>query len=364
MNRHFVALILPLVLHLFLAAQQAPTVEKAAAHAPATLPDPTSTTAYDPYFSEGRGYWERNHLIYVDPLVPRVDIYDKDKFRSSVKVLIPDSKDTRVTDATATEDRRIIVSGCYLPWKDHIRCFIGVAHPDGHVSPMVDTGKFSPKQISSCDGATVWAIGWLRTGPDLDRDSPTDPYHILREYRLSDGKMVNSTLERATFALAPGPAVPSGHNYPDLTLRCAGKLLGVYEGESDEWIEYDLSSNRLNRWKLPTHDHLFGEYDSNGKMLLRSLPPLTRITGVAMLDSGEVYASFNRLVKDGTPKEIQVGLYRLQKAGDRGDWIAVPGTIGPEDQPGAFEKLNGTDGVNLVYSRFGEHFWSFSPAPH
>jgi hypothetical protein len=120
----------------------------------------------------------------------RVDLYDKDTFRSSVKVSIPNTNRVHVFDATVTEDGRLIVSGCYLPENGRRHCFVGVANPDGHVSPIVDTEKFSPMQISTCDGASVWAIGWLRTGPDLDREARDQPYHILREYRLADGKMV------------------------------------------------------------------------------------------------------------------------------------------------------------------------------
>jgi hypothetical protein len=361
MKRHVVVLTLPLVLQLLLAAQQVSTIHKAAALRQAALPAPTSTTAYDPYFNEGRGYWERNRLIYVHPRDTRVDLYDKDTLRSSVKISIPNSRDVSLSDATVTEDGRLIVSGCYLPEKGQIRRFVGIANPDGRVSPMVDTGRFSPKQIDTCGGATVWAIGWVRTGPDLDREATDEPYHILREYRLADGKMVNSTIERTTFAPWSPPAF-SGHDFPDLTMRCAGKLLGIYEGASDEWIEYDLARGELSRWQLPKQDHPWGEYDDDGKILPISYRR-TRISGVAMLDSGDVYASFVRLVKDSPPMGIQVGLYRLKKTGDRGDWIAVPGTLGPDDLPGAFDQLNGTDGVHLVYSRFGEHTWSFSSAP-
>ncbi len=105
------------------------------------------------------------------------------------------------------------------------------------------------------------------------------------------------------------------------------------------------------------------EYDENGEpqpMFNRR----TRISGVAMLNSGDVYASFVRLIKDGPPAEIQVGLFRLQKEGSGGDWVAIADTLDRDGQPGAFESLNGTDGAHLVYSRFGEHGWFFSPAPH
>ena len=53
-------------------------------------------------------------------------------------------------------------------------------------------------------------------------------------------------------------------------------------------------------------------------------------------------------------RQVTVGLYRLEKTGDRGNWVEIGGTAGPRSQPGAFDSLNGTDGTDLVYSRFGE----------
>jgi len=95
--------------------------------------------------------------VYVYPLDTRVDLYDKDTLRSSFKISIPNSRDVSLSDATVTEDGRLIVSGCYLPQKGQIGCFVGIASPDGRVSPMVNTGKFSPIQVSTwCHGMGDW----------------------------------------------------------------------------------------------------------------------------------------------------------------------------------------------------------------
>jgi hypothetical protein len=319
MSRQLVASTLPLIFSLFVAAQQVSTTQDAVAHKQSALPAPTSTTAYDPYFSEGRGYWEGNYLVYVPPRDDvRVDLYDKDTFRSSVKVSIPNTNRVHVFDATVTEDGRLIVSGCYLPENGRRHCFVGIASADGHVSPMVDTGKFSPMQVSTCDGASVWAIGWLRTGPDLDREA-LEPYPILREYRLTDGKMLNSMLQRTTFARWPPPAY-SGHDFPDLTMRCSGRVLGIYEGASDEWIEYNLNTGRLRRWKLPKQDHPWAEQDKDGNILPKPDAP-TWISGIAMIDSGDVYASFVHVRHVVDRYQKSVGLYRLRKASDHGDCL-------------------------------------------
>jgi hypothetical protein len=225
---------------------------------------------------------------------------------------------------------------------------------------MVDTGHFSPKQISACDGTTVWALGWIRSGPDLDREARDESGDILREYRLSDGTMVRSTLKRSMFPPTSRPAF-SGHDFPDVTMRCSGKLLGIYEGASDEWIEYNLDTDTLSRWKLAKADHAWADQDTEGNILPK--PDIrTSVTGVAMLDNGEVYASFLRHSWSGKAGST-LGLYHLKKSGNHANWDPIESTLAPANQQGAFDRLNGTDGVHLVYSRVEERGWFFSAPP-
>jgi hypothetical protein len=326
-----------------------------------TLPAPNSITAYDPFFSEGRGYWERDYLVYVDPRSPRVDLYDKDKDQASVKVTIPGYSDFSLSDATVTLDGHLIISGCsFADVGGKIHCFIGLASRDGHVSPLINTGRFAPMKISTCDGATVWAMGWLRAPPYFDREGD-EPHDVLRLYRLSDGKIIESELPRSSFPAWPDPSLPGEFELPDLTMQCRGTTLGIYEGASDEWIEYDTASSKLTRWKLLPQTHHFAQYDNSGNILPFPVHA-TFITGLAMLDSGDVYASFVHQARDGSAKET-VGLFRLQKATDLSTWSPIDGTLGSYGEQGTFDELCGTDGENLVYSRFGEHHWFFSLPP-
>ena len=82
-----------------------------------------------------------------------------------------------------------------------------------------------------------------------------------------------------------------------------------------------------------------------------------------MLDSGDVYASFVHEVRDGSAA-LTTGLFRLQKAGEQAVWSPVDGALGSPAKQGSFQELCGTDGRNLVYSRYGEHHWFFSSQPH
>lgn len=202
------------------AAQQTTGVPNSTTTKSSTLPAPNSMTAYDPFFSEGRGYWERDYLVYVDPHSPRVDLYDKDKNVASVKVRIPGYSDFSLSDGTVTPDGHLVISGCsHADEGGKIHCFIGLASRDGYVSPLVDTETFSPTKIRTCDGATVWAMGWLRAPPYFDREGD-EPYDVLRLYRLSDGKIVDSELRRETFPAWPSPSLPGEFELPDLTMQC------------------------------------------------------------------------------------------------------------------------------------------------
>ncbi|MGA9965566.1 MAG: hypothetical protein WBQ10_10225 [Terriglobales bacterium] len=266
-----------------------------------------------------------------------------------------------MSDATVTLDGHLIISGCsFADVGGKIHCFIGLASRDGHVSPLIETVRFAPMKVSTCDGETVWAMGWLRAPPYFDRESD-EPYDILRLYRLSDGKIIDSELPRSSFPAKSAP-VRAGFGSSELTIQCRGTTLGIYEGASDEWIEYDTDSSKLARWKLlPLWHHQFANYDSGGNLLHLPVHP-TFITGVAMLDSGEVYASFVHQARDGSA-EATVGLFQLQKAAEESRWSLVDGRLGSYREQGKFHELCGTDGKNLVYSRFGEHHWFFSSPP-
>jgi len=323
----------------------------------ATLPAPSGTTAYDPFFSEGRPVWERDYLVYVEPLSPRVELFDKDKDLASVKVTIPGFSDLTLSDATVTTDGKLIVAACSrADVGGKIHCFIGLASRDGRVSPIIDTERFAPRTISTCDGSTVWAMGWLRAPPYFDREGD-ESYDVLRLYRLSDGKIVDSKLPRKSFPRYSGLFV----GVPELTMQCRGTRLGIYLGTSDEWLEYAAGDSQPTHWKLPKQTHHFAQYDSKGEVL--PLPVhVTFITGLAMLDSGDVYASFVHEARDGSAKAT-TQLFRLEKSNEQARWVPVAGAYGTYGDQGTFNELTGMTGKNLVYSQHGGYHWLFSSPP-
>ena len=357
-RRLVLALVLPMVALTYVAAQQESNMLKAASFTQATLPAPNSTTAYQPFWSLGRGFWKGDNLIFLDPRVPRIDLYDKNSIRTSVKVKFPDNADVRLYDAIVTADGHLIVSGSYKPDVGEIHDFIGMPDIEGHVSPIIDTGSFIPRMISTCDnGATIWAMGGSRNTWNPNT-RVHDPHDALRQYIFSDGSMKTSLLSTATLSMGPDAV---NVNAPDQIMQCHDKTLGIYMGLSDQWIEYDTYSNKLTRWQLPKRFHHWAEQDSQGKLLPDPIV-LKYVTGFVMLNSGDVYASFDD--HDNSSGKSVLGLYRLEKNGDQGTWIPVAGTEGDYKQKGTFHQLEGTDGKNLVYSKFGEQYWYFSSEPH
>jgi hypothetical protein len=237
-----------------------------------------------------------------------------------------------------------------------IHCFVGLSSREVRVSPIVDTERFAPRRISTCDGETVWVMGWLRAPPYFDREGD-GPYDVLRLYRLRDGKIVDSELPRSSFEHWP----IGGLGLPELTMQCRGTTLGIYEGVSDEWIEYDAANSQLTRWKLPKVTHHSIQYDSSGKQIPFPIH-VTSITRAAMLDSGEVYASFGHVARDGSARRT-MGLFRLEKSGEQASWHLSLERREPVESKVHLMSFVGTDGQNLVYSRFGEHHWFFSSPP-
>jgi len=83
------------------------------------------------------------------------------------------------------------------------------------------------------------------------------------------------------------------------------------------------------------------------------------ITGFALTDSGEIFASFHDAAN---PKAVVSGLFHLERgsAGGRYKWVAVPGTLGVYLKDSPIHQLWGADGDKLVFSRLkdGRLYWT------
>ena len=84
-----------------------------------------------------------------------------------------------------------------------------------------------------------------------------------------------------------------------------------------------------------------------------------QITGFALTDSGEMFASFHDA---SNPKVAVSGLFHLERdsATNGYKWAAVPGARGAYLKDSPIERLWGADGDKLVFSRSkdGRLYWT------
>ena len=313
---------------------------------------PDTTTAYEPYFYAGLPEWKRAYLVHNDPETHRISLWDLNREVRDFRPKLEGATKVSVTDVEVAPDKSILVSGGAIKEGGKIIHFVGRVQDDDGVSPLVETNGFVPRALCSSDGKTVWAAGFIG-GADSDTHS------ILREYRLSDAKMLRAVLDAATFP--KWPLAVEGRGTKDFFLQCAHDKVGMYAGATDEWIQYDVSKGELKRWKLPKLTHHWVFNDKNGRIIPNPVER-TEITGLAMLDSGEVYASFIHYFR-GQPKERSFGLFKLQASDREAHWHAVEGTLSLGDHEGDFLQLHGADGKQLVYSRFKRQGWALTEPP-
>ena len=130
--------------------------------------------------------------------------------------------------------------------------------------------------------------------------------------------------------------------YPgEVTLRCNKNGLVLYNGQSSELIQVDFFDDALTITKvapLPPHEHF-------------------RITGFALTESGDIFASFH----EHNTQQPHSGLFKLSFDGAGGaKWTPVVGTVGLYLRGSPIERLMGAEGDDLVHTRAvdGKMYWS------
>jgi hypothetical protein len=291
-------------------------------------------------------------MVHNDPETLRISLWDFNREVRDFRAKVEDAIKVSITDVEVAPDKSVLVSGGAIKEHGKVIHFVGRVQDDDRVSPLVDTGGLVPWGLCSSDAETVWAAGFIG-GPDSHAHS------ILRQYRLNDAKLLRAVLDPATFP--KWPMATLGRWTHDFFLQCTHDKVGMYVGATDEWIQYDVPKAELKRWKLPKLAHHWAINDKNGH-IIPSPVERTEITGLAMLDSGDVYASFMHYFR-GLPKGRSLGLFKLLVSDKEAHWVTVEGTLSLGDQEGDFLQLHGTDGKQLVYSRFNRPGWALIEPP-
>jgi hypothetical protein len=282
----------------------------------------------------GFQHWDNGYLItyawdtakYASPERPAVVLYDKDGRVAREAVIWFEGADlVTVSGVAVGRSGQLVAAGGISNSQGVVANYIAEIGPDNRVRRVIRTTPFAPFYVCAMEDGTVWTYG-------LERDSHLNGIQSsfrLRQYSFEKGQ-IRALLD--TSGLNSGWELERGRYPGEISLRCNSKTLVLYNGQSADPVELDLHSNAVKVTKIP------------------ALPSAQefRITGFALTESGDIFASF----KDLSAKSASSGLFRINR-GNAGDakWAALDGTVGPYLHGSPIERLLGTDGDDIVHTR-------------
>jgi hypothetical protein len=254
--------------------------------------------------------------------------------RQSISFWIPGASEIWVEDVAIAQDHSIIVVGSLSRPDDQVQhSYLSRLDFQGRVLSTVTLGAYEPEKVCSTDDGTLWMVG-----QSLADEMQGISYTMLRNYSI-DGKLLHEYLNRKDLPVQDlnlsARLAKQGSDHARLFLACGAGVVGTYIGPGHTWAQVHLSDYSARFWwvKPPAKDTR-----SKGTM---------RVTGLALLDEGNIYASFTPSDDQRFPP--QWSLYKLDVGqGHTGTWIpAVPeGTADVGSQT-----IIGSDGANIVFSR-------------
>lgn len=321
-------------------------------HAPASPPafgQASHQGQFPALWQGGSQYWDNGYLIawawgdhYASPIRPVIALYDKYGRMAREAVVWFDGADVVTVGGVAVSrsGQLVAVGGIGNP-KGVVATYIAEIGQDNRVQRVIRTSPFSPYYVCAMEDGTVWSYG-------IDRDEHLNAIQNslrLRQYSFEKGQL-RALLDSS--ALDQGWEMVRGRYFGETSLRCNSKTVVLYNGGSGELVELDPPTSTLKVTKvapLPS-------------------PPEFLVTGFALTESGDIFASF--LDRRQFPKKPVVsGLFRLSRdnAGG-GKWVPVDGTVGSVLHDLPILRLVGADGDDLVYTRLkdGRMYWSKRPS--
>jgi hypothetical protein len=325
--------LLSLRAYLFGQRMQADTTDLSEPHYQAQLPSPANSYPFR--------YWDKGYFITysiedTSPSRPAAILYDRGgRIAREVTVWFKDARSVAIVDAAVSRSGRVVVAGGTESPAGAIANFIASIGEDGRVGQVIRTTPFTPAYVCAAEDGTVWAYGHDRD----ENGKRVEGSPRLRQYSFEKGQ-IRAVLDTSALR-SPGWGLSHGQYPGELDLRCTSNKVGLLNGASGEWVEYDIPSNKLKVSKI------------------EPLPPIDqmRITGFALTESGDVFVSLH----DRSSQPPRSGLFRLTFEGSGpGKWVPVKDTVGPFLQGAKVGNLLGTDGTELIYTRDfdGTAFWS------
>lgn len=292
--------------------------------------------------------WSNGYLItigappFMVPDKPGVILYDRNgAVARQATVWLDGATTVSLTDAAVSSSGTLVVAGGTSNKDGAIANFVAEIGSDDKIHRLVRTTPFVPTYVCALDDGTVWAYGFERNASmTMVENAPR-----LRQYSFEKGSL-QALLDTTALPDAQNSRstwrLPHGGYLGVINLRCNSKMVVLYNAGTGDLVEFDLRKNALKLTKvtgLPA-DKTF------------------HITGFALTDSGEIFASFHDA---SNVKAIVSGLFRLRRDDSGGaKWVAVPGTVGTYLKDSPIHKLWGADGDSLIFSRLrdGRLFWS------
>jgi hypothetical protein len=249
---------------------------------------------------------------------------------------LPGASEIWLNDVGATPDGNILVAGTYAEsGQNSVNNFLAWVDPAGTILQTVNPGSYEPERVCATNDGNIWTLG-------QDWGAQAD-YNMVRK-NSSSGEVLGSFLSRLSFPRVsfdlgtythsqPAHPVqtPPGRTY----LVCGNASVGAYVGPALTWFEISLMDGSSQRFHVPPP------------------APFSWITGIALRQPHEVYASFDTRIQSESvgPSLRQRGLYALSVRGQAANWEPFDGSVGPAEAAGGFARLDGRDGPNLVYAR-------------
>ena len=289
-------------------------------------------------------YWDKDYLITYgtdglpdgSPTKPSIVLYDRDgQIVREAFVWFKDAYSVGINDVAINRNGELVVAGGTENEAGVVANFIGLVGKDNHIGQLIRTTPFIPVHVCVGEDGTVWSYGVDRD----DQGKRIESSSMLRHYSFSKGQL-GAMLDKSALN-ASGWTLTDGRYPGEITLRCTSRQVGLFNAASGEWIQVDLATNTL---KISEVNAL-------------PSPKEMRITGFALTEAGDVFVSLN----DRVSKPPRSGVFRLElDSAGVGSWVAVDNTIGPYLHGGAVERLLGTDGTELIYTKdlSGTAHWS------
>jgi len=275
--------------------------------------------------------WGAGHMVTFSggEIKQPITLYDKTgKLEFTSFPDIKDAKKTFAMDAVVAKSGNAILALSAVNGDGGVADMIAEMDANG-TRRIVRTNPFYPYLVCSMDDGTVWSYG-IQGNAARDGEDKTN-YPMLREFSLDKGEL-RTALGRSTVKPPAGVHLLGNHGN-EAFLRCDSKRVILVSIPTNELIVYDLAQNQLTRTPL------------------KSLPENFHINGLALTDSGDIYAS---TLRGG--QGALTGMLHLEQDAQGAHWKSVTMV---KAQPGKPFYLLGADGDHLVYSRGRDNATSF-----